>query len=263
MTATDFRVAFAAMGIELDTAPPPTAQRYCAGAACNAMVDRSAPSGLCNRCLVAEVEARREAVLTSILPEIHVDARFGSAALAGWCKDASAVRWARAFGEKAPRCPTVTLWGTTGSGKSTLAAAMLRALLAGPRRHCSARWYDARDLARARKQYRLGGGDPPELERAVDADILVIDELGKETLDRNSDPADVVMVLDERHRARDRLTIVTTEWAAADDATGAKLKDLYMPSLVRRLTEPWRAGPPPVGAALVIRVRRDDEMGAS
>lgn len=255
----DILAALAAAGLDLAEPPQaPTRRRKCFG--CAAEVDRSAPLGLCGKCLVGEVESRREEVLARVLPGIHLAAQFGTPNLAAWCQDATATRWAHAFGVKAPPCPTVTLWGTTGSGKSTLAAAMLRALLTGPRRHASAAWFDARDLARARKQHRLGQGEPPELKKAIEADILVLDEAGKETLARDGDAGDVVMVLDERHRLREHLTIVTTEWAANPTAAGAKLADIYMPSLVRRLTEPWRAGPPQVGSAIVIQVRREDEI---
>jgi hypothetical protein len=192
---------------------------------------------------------------------MHRAARFESPEVGAWCKDPTALRWARAVGEKGPPCPTVTLRGTTGSSKSTLAAAILRALLAGPRRYATVAWADARDIAQARREHRLGRGKPPIMEAAIDADLFVLDELGKETLLRDADPADVVAVLDERHRRRGgRLTIITSEWAARADASGAKLADLYMPSLVRRLTEPWRPGPPAVGAAIVIQVRRADEL---
>ncbi len=255
--------AIADLGIDMGDfgAARTSVLRECLG--CAVMVARTAPLGLCPACLVAEVEAQREDTFARIVPEIHRGAKFG-ADLAAWCKDTTAARWAQAVGEKAPPCPTVTFWGTTGGGKSTLAAATLRALLAGARRHASIAWFDARDLALARREHRLGKGEPPELEAAICADVAVIDELGKETLSKDGSPEDVVRVLDERHRRRaGRLTIVTTEWAARADAPGVKLADIYMPSLVRRLTEPWRAGPPAVGSAVVIHVRRGDELKAA
>lgn len=229
---------------------------------CDAEVPRNAPMGLCAECLRIEVDSERDKRLARVLPELHRTACLDGD-LSAWCHDTAAIRWTRAIAERAPACATVTFWGTTGGGKSTLAAALMRALISGQRRHASMAWFDARDLSMARRNHKLGQGDPPEIEKAIEADIAVIDELGKETTARGGDPADVVMVLDERHRRRaGRLTIVTTEWAARDDAKGEKLSGLYMPSLVRRLTEPWRPGPPPVGAAIVIHVRRQDEMSA-
>lgn len=265
MDRIDIRTAMAEHGLELpdfeESGAMPSTQRKCIG--CDTMVARSAPLGCCARCLVSEVERQREDVLARALPEMHVPARFGPD-LGAWCKDTTAIRWAEAFAQKCPPCPTLTFWGTTGGGKSTLAAATLRGLLAGPRRHATIAWLDARDIAVARREHKLGRGEPPEIEAAIEADIAVIDELGKETLSRDGNPADVVRVLDERHRRRGgRLTIITTEWSAGDGARGAKLADIYLPSLVRRLTEDWRPGPPPVGAAIVVRVRRADELRAA
>jgi ABC-type glutathione transport system ATPase component len=129
----DIRAAFAAMGWDVTDfgAQPPTTRRKCNG--CETEVDRMAPLGLCGKCLVREVEARRAEVFRKVIPEAHITAEFGAPHLAVWCQDATATRWAHAFATKAPPCPTVTLWGTTGSGKSTLAAAMLRTLLTGAR----------------------------------------------------------------------------------------------------------------------------------
>ena len=234
--------------------------RRCDGPGCETVVHRTAPSGLCEKCLAVVVERQREEVFTRAGPEVHRAACFGPD-LTAWCKDPSALRWAAAVGERGPDCGIVTFWGTTGAGKSTLAAATLRALLAGPRKHATVLWTDARDLARARRQHKLGRGEPPEIVAAIDADLLVIDEIGKETGIRDANPEDVVMVLDERYRVRrGRMTMITTEWAARPDVGGVKLADIYMPSLVRRLTEPYRAGPPPVGSAIVIQVRREDEI---
>lgn len=260
--AIDIRTALSTHGLELpdfDTSAPPTLVRRCVG--CGAEVARAAPLGMCSKCIVAEVQTRRDDVLARAVPEMHRGARFGSDGLTAWCKDPTAIRWALAVGEKAPACSTVTLWGTTGGGKSTLAAAILAALLSGPRRYSTVAWADAREIAQARREHKLGRGKPPMIEAAIDADLFVLDELGKETLLSGADPADVVSVLDERHRRRGgRMTIITTEWSALADGHGEKLADLYMPSLVRRLTEPWRPGPPPVGSAIVVRVRRADEL---
>jgi DNA replication protein DnaC len=129
----------------------------------------------------------------------------------------------------------ILLTGGAGAGKTTLAAAILHDVcdraLAGDRAAgelaWTAIWAAAPSLARARREHRLGGGEAPEVRRALEASLLVVDDLGTEREDRDGALAEVVY---ERH-AREAPTVITT---------GASYKTLvgrYGDGIARRLTE--------------------------
>lgn len=108
--------------------------------------------------------------------------------------------------------------GPPGAGKSSLAAAMFRARAASEtsmpalRRY---RWTSAHALAKARAVHPLGDGEAPAVEAALEASLLVVDELGGE------DPryaSAVAEVLYERHAAA-RPTWVTTGVGSREIAT--------------------------------------------
>ena len=144
--------------------------------------------------------------------------------------------------------PLVVLAGAAGTGKTTLAAAMVgelvkRALLgdAEAKRLVLTRavgwtvkqkvgglvWCEAAELARARGRHRLGDGDAPLIERALDADLLVVDELRVDEPDRDHGIADVLW-----HRHKEELpTIWTTGF------TSKEIEVAYGVGFIRRLTE--------------------------
>ena len=228
-------------------AVPPTMERRCD---CGKPCRRRDP--LCRDCWEADCKARREAAIALKLPARHREARFESQALTKWCRDPRAIRLARAYADVVPECYTVTLWGETEAGKSTLAAAMAWRILM--KRPVSFLWVDARDLALSRRESPFGG-EPALLRRTKSVEFAVIDELGKETLAHGNNREDVVDVLAYRDRMQLR-TILTTEWSADTNAKGLKLIDVYGPSVIRRLTEPWQKGPPTTGCAFVIEVKK-------
>jgi hypothetical protein len=97
----------------------------------------------------------------------------------------------------------VVLEGPSGSGKTSLACAMLRAWAA--KRAQVARIILATDLASARNRHRLGSESPTVLD-ALEAPLLVLDDLGTEKDAPNSALVEVVF---HRH-AHAKPTWVTT-----------------------------------------------------
>ena len=129
---------------------------------------------------------------------------------------------------------TLTLCGETGRGKTTVALAILRRLhdeaLADP--HPAklkligfSKWVTSYRLVEARREHPLGRGKAELVEAAINATLLVIDDLGNE-------PPDPVTfeVIDERY-AKSRPIIVTTGFEPK--ALRAKHGD----AIWRRLTE--------------------------
>lgn len=112
-----------------------------------------------------------------------------------------------------PNRASCLILGPTGVGKTVAAALAFRRVLGAGVRHAgpawdfaaTARWYDASALARARRGWPLGQGDPPEFERAAGASILFLDDLGQERQDDGS----LRDVLNERY-SNARPTVVTT-----------------------------------------------------
>src|SRR3569832_1998441 len=109
------------------------------------------------------------------------------------------------------------LAGPTGAGKSSVAAWLLRRWIAKQAaertdtgifsaQDFTARvsWLDALEATDAERRYRLGSGDPEELERAYSADWGVLDDGG-----RSASPALIQLILARRYAAA-RPTIVTT-----------------------------------------------------
>jgi DNA replication protein DnaC len=129
----------------------------------------------------------------------------------------------------------ITLIGGAGSGKTTLASAILhlfveRALEGAPefiKLVRSARWIAAPSLARARRTYKLGDGEAPLVEDAIEASLVVLDDLGMERDDGEGAISDVLY---ERH-AHDAPTVITTNLRYAD------LCQRYGTGIARRVAE--------------------------
>jgi DNA replication protein DnaC len=119
------------------------------------------------------------------------------------------------------------LLGPSKIGKSTTAALALRRALLLPRtgRNLSPKWFYARALAQVARQWPLGEGTCPEVNRASNAGLLIIDDLGLER-----DAAELVDVVHSRYECG----LVT--WTTSG-LSMSELKDRYGEALVRRLIE--------------------------
>lgn len=123
--------------------------------------------------------------------------------------------------------------GPTGSGKTATVLRALRRLVgAAATWHdpvLRARWTSASSIALARRHAGLGAGEAAEIRGAVEAPMLVIDELGPEPLD----PA-LHDVLDARYTLQ-RVTLATSGMSLAE------LRDRYGAARIRRITAPHGA----------------------
>lgn len=123
------------------------------------------------------------------------------------------------------------LLGETGQGKSTAAAVVFRRLLRDGWRDGGdawafaqgMRWFRAEQLEREMRAHPMGRGECPAYRDAVNATLLVLDEIGWER-----DPKGVASILAERYDSP-HLTIVTS---------GQDLRELsetYSQAVVRRM----------------------------
>ena len=132
----------------------------------------------------------------------------------------------RFAGEPDAETRSALLLGPSKVGKSTtLGLALRRALWRGRLPFGSVVWAYARALSQASRQYPLGEGVCPEIERATKAKLLILDDLGLER-----DPAELVDVVHARYEA-ERVT-----WTTAG-LTLQELRDRYGEAFVRRLSE--------------------------
>lgn len=117
-----------------------------------------------------------------------------------------------AAGTASPERFGALLMGPTGAGKSSVAAWLLRRWEAHARQQVPSgngrdprvAWLDALDATDGERRYRLGSGDPEDLERSYRADWLVLDDVGK-----SCSPTLLQQILARRY-ASQRPTIVTT-----------------------------------------------------
>lgn len=124
--------------------------------------------------------------------------------------------------------PAVVFYGQAGSGKTSLAVACLREVPGGMMVHAGA-------LGRARIEHQAGQGEAPLIRRAMQARVLLIDDLGQ---DKSTQVSAVEDVINVRHDA-ELATWVTT------GLTSRQVEERYGAGVRRRLTER--------GTALVVR----------
>lgn len=171
----------------------------------------------------AEVRRRetRSQTVAGKLPPGFAWAAFGATELTARVRSRRAIAEAQSALDE----PRVVLTGTAGAGKTSVAAAMLRArfVLRGGAFAFEPAWH----LAIARSRHPLGQGEPDVVTKAIDAEILVIDDLGNEKVNPSSAVDDIVF---ERHWAA-RATWVTTSKSLKE------IGERYGDGIARRLFE--------------------------
>lgn len=137
---------------------------------------------------------------------------------------------------------TTLLRGLSGTGKTSLAIAKLREVMSEAKhaialerwwiykRGFRARFVTAFDLARAYQEHGLGEGSPALVSGALQASVLVLDELGMELDIYKSSAAVIREVLHTRH-TDNRPTILTSY------LTRAQIDQHYGAGITRRLEE--------------------------
>lgn len=134
----------------------------------------------------------------------------------------------------------VHFYGPTGTGKTTLATALYKAELELLGWNGGA-WISANDLViDATRETKLGGESRLK-RRAFNASILLLDDVGEESIG-DLQRATIVSVVSYRHRNH-RPTITTAGIPLRQDPGSGTIGMLerYGAGLVRRLTEPGRA----------------------
>lgn len=140
-----------------------------------------------------------------------------------------------AKGITTPPSTNLLFTGPTGAGKTSLAVAMLAAWVrAEPSARRGALFVEASWLSRARARHKLGQGEAELVERACEAPLLLLDDLGQEREDRDGCITDVVY----KRSSLDLPTWVTCGLASGDLATFADhLARRYDGGFVRRILE--------------------------
>lgn len=175
----------------------------------------------CRACLREQAAERRRASLALTIPPRYEWARLASSELPG--RIASGMPTDERL-EEIFRSQRVVFVGKAGSGKTSLAVALLREMA---RRGADAMFVSAYRLATERARHPLGEGDPPMLEAAADAGVLLIDDIGNE---RHTELSDVRALVFERH------DFERTVWTTTSLSSGA-LATMYGGGFVRRLLE--------------------------
>jgi DNA replication protein DnaC len=112
----------------------------------------------------------RERTVESI-PERFRWAEFGAAELQQWVKPARFI----AAAQSAVDSTSVVLLGNADSGKTSLGCALLRA--SADKRRKIGMFVSTFELAKARREQRLGHGEAELIERAQTVGVLLLDEL--------------------------------------------------------------------------------------
>jgi hypothetical protein len=166
------------------------------------------------------VAADRSAALAT-LPRAFADARLDAPWLVELVGSEAMELAASSLGAK-----RAAFVGLPGAGKTSLAAAMFRAAVDVAKRPRWMRWTSSHALAKARATASLGD-EAPLVERALQADLLVVDELGGEDQRHASAVAEVLY---ERH-AENLATWITT------GVTSQAIANRYGGGIARRIFE--------------------------
>lgn len=182
-----------------------------------------------HRCRDCWLDSKREQALAPV--RVSVPKRFQWALGASVETLCERVKASRALIERAlvaPPSSDMLLQGDTAMGKTSLATAMLYAWVkADPERRTGARFADAYWLAGARARHSLGQGEAPDVTKAMDATLLVLDDVGSEIDDKRNVIQDIIF---HRHN-EERPTWITTGW------TPEQLMNRYGSQVLRRIVE--------------------------
>lgn len=176
---------------------------------------------ICVRCVDdhrKRLRVKAQRCMVETIPEAYRECRFGTARMG-----CVAENYRQSVAASKARGLTIT--GHAGVGKTTLAVAKLFQLFDEGARSCL--FVSACDLARARAVHPLGVGEAPLVSSAMQAGVVVIDDLGKEKQDIAGAVSDVIFA---RH-AKGLRTIVTAGFGV--EAARTKYDD----GIARRLFE--------------------------
>lgn len=170
--------------------------RRCSRAPCAGCQVLVVDARLCEPCAIADAARRRHARWCDLVPAKQHDVSLAAEWVVRTVPSHIRDRLTKAIPKQ------LLLLGPAGAGKTSLAGALARRVHDRGREVC---WFTAARLARARSLHPLGRGECPEMQKALGAPLLVLDELGFEQQHQSPLVAEVIY---ERH-AEDMATWVT------------------------------------------------------
>ena len=208
----------------------------------------------CRACLDRAVVRRRDATLAAVLasiPSHYRWAHFRAPELRARVTPPRAIESA----SRATDAHSVVIMGAAGAGKTSLATALLvdrvnhnltstaqRSPALSARQSPAGIFTNTFEIAKARREHRLGEGEAHAVAIAISARILLLDELGSESDGNNTAVAELIHA---RHE-QDLPTIFTTPF------TAQQLAARYGDGVARRVFE----------NAVVIRLGEVHKQGA-
>jgi DNA replication protein DnaC len=193
---------------------------------CGGAYDMSSEHERCERCRAEEQAVRALGRVVATIPPRFRWAASGDLGVLAERVRLEPDRIAKAVAS--PPAGSMMLVGDTGTGKTSLAVAMLvAAVRSSPHLRDRDMFASSFVLAGARGRHPLGKGEAPEVEAAMSAPLLLLDDLGSEGEGRQNVLSEVIFA---RHEA-DLPTWVTTGFPAE------LLMARYGSAIIRRVLE--------------------------